>query len=235
MRGDGHLLRDGRELLDLSSNDYLGLAQHPAAGGASANYVRAIRRRLGRISAHYRHQRDSIWRSKRRSLRFKGSEAALIFATGWQANAAAIFRRWPRPRRHGDFRRPPHPQFHPRRPARRIGGCPFLRHNDFDHLARLLAEQGRSARALVVTESVFSMDGDRADLARLNALAPEHDAYSDRRRSPCHRRAGRARGRALGGLSPFRGRRAHRDGHLQQGAGRVRRLCRLPRMWCAIT
>src|SRR3546814_14826018 len=52
-----------------------------------------------------------------------------------------------------------------------------FRHNDLDHLATLLADKGRDAPArLILTESVFSMDGDRADMARLAAIADEYDA-----------------------------------------------------------
>jgi len=53
-----------------------------------------------------------------------------------------------------------------------------FRHNDYDHLEELLEAKGRDADIrLVVTESVFSMDGDRADLERLSAIARKHDAF----------------------------------------------------------
>ena len=53
-----------------------------------------------------------------------------------------------------------------------------FRHNDLAHLAELLAARGSNAPArFIFTESVFSMDGDRADVAALAALAHEHDAF----------------------------------------------------------
>jgi 8-amino-7-oxononanoate synthase len=53
-----------------------------------------------------------------------------------------------------------------------------FRHNALDHLEALLTERaGQPGRRFIVTESVFSMDGDRADVARLAAIAAAHDAF----------------------------------------------------------
>ena len=172
----GRLVRDGRELLDFASNDYLGLALHPLLAERSCHYAREYGAGAGasRLITGTMPQHEAV---EAKVAAFKGSEAALLFASGWQANAALI------------------PALAKAAPATAIfadelvhnsihAGCRaaratthFFRHNDCDHLAQLLAEHGGTADArLIVTESVFSMDGDRADLTRLNALAATHDA-----------------------------------------------------------
>ena len=175
MRGDGRLLRDGRELLDLSSNDYLGLSQHPLLVERSANFVRqygagagASRLITGTSSAHMA--------VERKVAAFKGSEAALLFATGWQANAAAI----PALAKAAKGTviladRLVHNSIHAGLRAA-FAQVHFYDHNDYDHLHALLQEHSDAPARMIITESVFSMDGDRADLARLDALASEHDA-----------------------------------------------------------
>jgi 8-amino-7-oxononanoate synthase len=109
---------------------------------------------------------------------FKGSEAALLFASGWQANSAIL------PAlaslSDGPFElfadRLVHASLHAG--AAQAGARQTrYRHNDLDHLERLLAASSHAGGLrLVLTESVFSMDGDRADLDGLCALALRHDA-----------------------------------------------------------
>ncbi|MGB3796876.1 MAG: 8-amino-7-oxononanoate synthase [Alteraurantiacibacter sp.] len=175
MRGDGRLLRDGREMLDLSSNDYLGLSRHPLLVERSANYVRQYGAGSGasRLITGTSAQHLAV---EHKIAAFKGKEAALIFATGWQANAAAIPALAKAAKGtvifadslvhnsiHAGLRAAP-AQVH------------FYDHNDYGQLACLLAEHRDAPARLVITESVFSMDGDRADLTRLNALASQYDA-----------------------------------------------------------
>ncbi len=176
MRGDGRLERDGRELLDLSSNDYLGLSQHPLLVERSGDYLRrfgagagASRLITGTSAAHLA--------IEEKVAAFKGSEAALLFASGWQANAAMIPALAKAAKGTAIFAdRLVHNSIHAGLRAS-LAEVHFYDHNDCDDLARLLAEHGAKAPArLIITESVFSMDGDRADLAHLNALAAQHDA-----------------------------------------------------------
>ena len=175
MRGEGRLVRDGRELLDLSSNDYLGLARHPLLVERSADYVRqhgagagSSRLITGTSAAHLA--------VEKKIAGFKDTDAALVFATGWQANAAAIPALAKAAKGTAIFAdRLVHNSIHAGLRAA-SGQVHFYDHNDYDHLARLLAEHDNATARLIVTESVFSMDGDRADLARLNQLSADHDA-----------------------------------------------------------
>jgi 8-amino-7-oxononanoate synthase len=172
---DGRVWRDGAVRIDASSNDYLGLAQHPllierAQLWASRDGVGSGASRLvtGTSDAHLA--------LEARIAAFKGCEAALLFPSGWQANAAvlaALLRAAPNTLLFTD--RLVHASLH----AGAAGHRQIrFRHNDFDHLEALLdARRDEAGPRLIVTESVFSMDGDRADLPRLVALAQRHDAF----------------------------------------------------------
>ena len=179
--GSGTVRRDGRTLLNVSGNDYLGLAHHPllakragewaARHGTGAGASRLV---TGTLDLHVA--------VEARLAAFKRTEAALLFASGWQANAAvlpallaAAVADGAAPLVFAD--RLIHASLHHGIAAAGLRQVRF-RHNDLDHLERLLAgHAGRPGRRFVVTESVFSMDGDRADLVRLKSLAAAHDAF----------------------------------------------------------
>ncbi|MCQ8240214.1 aminotransferase class I/II-fold pyridoxal phosphate-dependent enzyme [Rhizosaccharibacter radicis] len=179
----GHVGRDGRTLLNLSGNDYLGLNRHPLLAERAADWGRALgtgagasRLVSGTMAAH-----GAV---EDRVARWKNTEAALLFASGWQLNAAvlpALLRAMTRaaggaaPLLFTD--RLIHASLHQGAAASGVRQHRF-RHNDLAHLSRLLdARAGEPGRRLIVTESVFSMDGDRADLAGLRVLADRHDAF----------------------------------------------------------
>ncbi|MCK9540982.1 MAG: aminotransferase class I/II-fold pyridoxal phosphate-dependent enzyme, partial [Novosphingobium sp.] len=173
----GRMERDGGALSDFSSNDYLGLSLHPELADRSARFARewgagagASRLVTGTSPAHLA--------LERRIARFKGTEAALLFASGWQANAAvlpALLAAAPGACVFTD--RLNHSSLHHGCAAARVREIRF-RHNDLAHLEELLVRHGGQAPArLIVTESVFSMDGDRADVAALSTLARRHDAF----------------------------------------------------------
>lgn len=177
LRPGGKIERYGRQLLDFSSNDYLGLSQHPLLIERAAEWTElygagagASRLVTGTSEAHLA--------VEAKIARFKGTEAALLFASGWQANAAvvpALLAAAPNTAVFTD--RLIHASMH--------AGCAAagarqhrFRHNDLDHLEELLAGKGTEAPArLILTESVFSMDGDVADLPRLAEIARRHDAF----------------------------------------------------------
>jgi 8-amino-7-oxononanoate synthase len=110
---------------------------------------------------------------------FKGTEAALIFATGYQLNSSvlpALFELGSDKKNLLIFSdRLNHASLHAG-----CGGHKQIRfqHNDLTHLDALLTQHAGQSSALrfIVTESVFSMDGDRADVPALAALAEQHGA-----------------------------------------------------------
>ncbi len=174
----GWALRDGRCLLNVSGNDYLGLSRHPALvargnewaarHGTGAGASRLV---TGSFALHRR--------IEQRVAAFKGCEAALLFASGWQANASVL----PALLGAGAGRalvfsdRLNHASLHHGCLAAAVRQLRF-RHNDLDHLEALLAaRESEPGTRFILTESVFSMDGDRADVARLAAIARRHDAF----------------------------------------------------------
>lgn len=172
----GRVLRDGRELIDFSSNDYLGLARHPLLIERAVDWTQAHGTGSG-ASRLVTGTSEAHLALEAKIATFKGTEAALLFASGWQANAAvipALLVAMPGAAVFTD--RLIHASMHA---GLAMAGARQhrFRHNDLDHLETLLAEKGAAAPVrLILTESVFSMDGDRADLARLCDLADAHDA-----------------------------------------------------------
>jgi 8-amino-7-oxononanoate synthase len=167
---------DGRRILLLCSNNYLGLADHPEVVQAAAEATRslgasAVSSRLisGHMGAHAElEERIAAW---------KGTEAALTFSTGYQANTGVI----PTLVGKGDVVVSDELNH-----ASIIDGCRLsrarvavYRHNDVADLRTVLTREAAEARRiLVVTESVFSMDGDLAPLAAIVAAAHEHGAWT---------------------------------------------------------
>jgi 8-amino-7-oxononanoate synthase len=158
---------DGAEVLLLCSNNYLGLADHPrvrrAAAEAAERYgagTGASRLISGNMELH--------GRLEQRLAEFKGSEAALLFGSGFLANTGTIAALADSGRvvfsdelNHASI----------------IDGCRLARaetfvyrHRDLEHLEWGLREAGARA-ALIVTDGVFSMDGDIAPLPELVGLA----------------------------------------------------------------
>lgn len=178
--GPGKVRRDGAALVNLSSNDYLGLSVHPALVARGREWAEALgtgasasRLVCGTLEAHER--------IEAKVAAFKGAEAALIFASGFQANAtvlpALLDRRTvgTEPLVFADALI--HASLH--HGLRAAGIRPlFFRHNELAHLEELLAAKaGEPGPRFIVTESVFSMDGDQADVVALAALADRHGAF----------------------------------------------------------
>ena len=162
---------DGRRLLNLSSNDYLGLASHPAVIEAAAQ---AAKRGAGSTSARLVTGTDATYRQlEARLAEFQGTEAALVFGSGYLANLGTIAALVGR----GDS------VFSDRlNHASIVDGCRLSRatihrygHRDVDELESMLRRAG-SGQKLIVTESVFSMDGDVAPLEEIVELKERYGA-----------------------------------------------------------
>jgi 8-amino-7-oxononanoate synthase len=162
-------------LIDVCSNDYLGLSRHPLLVERATEWTR--RHGAGsRASRLVTGTSQELLDLEARLAAFKGTEAALIFASGFQLNSSvlpALFELGAAGQRPLVFAdRLNHASLH--------AGCKGLRqiryrHNDLAHLEELLNVH-RGELRFIVTESVFSMDGDRADVPALAALAERHGA-----------------------------------------------------------
>ncbi len=166
------VLLDGRPVLLLCSNNYLGLADHPRVREAAAEA--AIRYGAGAgasrlVSGNMRIHR----RLEERLAEFKRSDAALLFGSGYLANLGVI----------QALARSGEVVFSDElNHASIVDGCRLAgaetfvyRHRDVEHLAWGLAEaDGRGS--LIVTDGVFSMDGDVAPLQEIVELARHYDA-----------------------------------------------------------
>ena len=168
---------DGQRLLNLASNDYLGLSNHPrlvAAAAQAANSLwRRVPVRLGLSAARCR----CIPRSKNALQQFKHAEAALLLPTGYMANLAVLSSL----AQAGDLicqDKLNHASLldAAKQSAASVRTYP---HQSLAKLERLLASHARAApghRRFIVTDGIFSMDGDCADLPTLSGLADRYHA-----------------------------------------------------------
>jgi 8-amino-7-oxononanoate synthase len=166
-----HVLLDGKPVLLLCSNNYLGLADHPRVREAAADA--AMRWGVGAGASRLISGTMTIHRRlEERLAEFKGRETALLFGSGYLANTGAI----------AALARPGDVIFSDElNHASIIDGCRLSRaevfvydHADVEHLAWGIGQaEGRGA--LIVTDSVFSMDGDIAPLAEIVELAHRHE------------------------------------------------------------
>jgi 8-amino-7-oxononanoate synthase len=172
--GTGPVVRmAGQEVLLFASNDYLGLARHPdvvrAASQATQTYGAgsgAARLISGTLPPHMEMEQTLA--------RFKGTEAALTFGSGYLANIGAI----PALIDRGGLilaDRLCHASLFD---GCRLSGADLriYRHNDMAHLESLLKKRHSTRRTLIVTDGIFSMDGDLAPLPTLSTLARSYEA-----------------------------------------------------------
>jgi len=164
---------DGKSYLSFCSNDYLGLANHPQLiaalqTGARQHGVGAGASHLvsGHFEAHHQLENELA--------AFVNKPAALLFSAGYLANLGAVQALVGR----GDTVFADKLNHASLNDAMQLSRAEVkrYRHNDMAHLAQAL-EQVNSGRKLIITDAVFSMDGDLALLPELLALCEQHDAW----------------------------------------------------------
>lgn len=165
---------DGRSAICLCANNYLGLANHPALAAATADAhaqegfgAGASRLISGSMGAH--REAESAFAA------FLGKEAAALFSSGYAANVGAVQALVGR----GDILFSDSLNHASLIDGARLSRARIVvyRHADPDDLAaKLRAHRAEGAAALVLTESLFSMDGDIPPLRRIAELAQQHDA-----------------------------------------------------------
>ncbi len=168
-----HIVVDGKTYLSFCSNDYLGLANHPQLiaalqQGAALHGVGAGAAHL--VSGHTRvHHQLEIALAV-----FASKPAALLFSTGYMANLGVVQALVGK----GDTVYADKLNHASLNDAMQLSRAKVqrYRHNDMAQLAQLL-EKTKSGRKLIITDAVFSMDGDLAPLPELLALCEQHDAW----------------------------------------------------------
>jgi 8-amino-7-oxononanoate synthase len=167
--------RDGRRLMSFSCNDYLNLSQHPAIKQAAIAAVEKYGAGSG-ASRLVTGNHPLYAELEARLATIKQTEAAVVFGSGYLANAGII----PVLAGAKDLvlaDELSHACLFAGAQLSR-GKIMMFRHNDLDHLRILMAEhRGFYEHVLIVTDGVFSMDGDLAPLAELNEIANEFDAW----------------------------------------------------------
>lgn len=166
---DAEVTRDGRSLVNFCSNDYLGLTRHPLLRERAAEFMN----RYGSGSGSSRlicGTLPCVETVEEKLARLKGTEAALIFNSGFQANLSLL----PAMADRDSLVLSDRLNHRSIIEGTRLCRCDIaiFDHGDLDHLGFLLEERhGKGySRIFIVTESVFSMDGDRSDLAKLAVM-----------------------------------------------------------------
>ena len=166
---------DGKKLLSFCSNDYLGLANHPDI--KQAFIEAATEFGVGSGAAHLINGHSQLHEAcERRLAEFTGRDRVLLFSTGYMANlavASALLGRndviFQDKLNHASLI-----------DSAKLSDAKLrrYRHADLRHLEVLLSETSRDHRRLVMTDAVFSMDGDCADVDTMSRVAAEHGAWT---------------------------------------------------------
>ena len=169
------VLRNGRRLVSFSCNDYLGLSQHSAVIEAAQQAIAQYGAGAGasRLVTGNHPLYDAL---EAALATYKHTEAACVFGSGYLANIGVI----PAVAGRGDMIIADKLVHACILDGIKLSGAKLLRfaHNDAADCARLLTQHRHQFKhCLVVTETVFSMDGDVAPLAELRRLCDQHDAW----------------------------------------------------------
>jgi 8-amino-7-oxononanoate synthase len=169
----GTILCDGRSLVNFGANDYLGLAADPRLAAAARQAIAEEGWGAGASPLVTGRSRSHALLEERLAA-FEETEAALLFPTGFAANVGVL----------AALAGPEDALFSDaKNHASLIDGCRLsgaqvhiYRHTDADDLRSQLQKQAGARRRFIVTDGLFSMDGDIAPLAEIADLADAYDA-----------------------------------------------------------
>ncbi|MFA5276170.1 MAG: 8-amino-7-oxononanoate synthase, partial [Candidatus Omnitrophota bacterium] len=172
-RKENKIIINNKSYIDFSSNDYLGLSQHPKLIAASraaitefGTSVSASRLLSGDLELFHKLEKEIA--------EFKNKEAALVFNSGYQANTGIISALYGK----ADCIFSDRLNHASLVDGIILSGAKLFRfqHNDVDHLGSLIKKERLNfKKALIITESVFSMDGDKAPLKEIVPLKEKYD------------------------------------------------------------
>ncbi|MFG0247301.1 MAG: 8-amino-7-oxononanoate synthase [Phycisphaeraceae bacterium JB051] len=170
-----YLTRDGKKLLNLAGNDYLALSNHPKLKKAAISAITQHGVGSGASKLVTGHSSE-VQQLESRLATFKHAPAAVIFPTGYMANLGVLTSL----ANQDDVLFIDKLTHASLIDAARFCGATVrvYPHNNTDKLERLLERYADARRRLIVTDSVFSMDGDVADLPALCGLAAKYDAIT---------------------------------------------------------
>jgi len=172
-RNQGLIYIGKEKFMDFSSNDYLGLGAHPKLKAASIEAINkfgsgasASRLLSGSLDIHHQLEEETA--------HFKGKQSALVFNSGYQANVGIISALYKR----GDVIFCDKLSHASIIDGIVLSGAKFFRflHNDFNHLESLLKSQRHKFKnSVIITETIFSMNGDKAPLKEIINLKEKHN------------------------------------------------------------
>ncbi len=165
---------DGRQVINLASNNYLGLANHPRLIEAAIAATRAFGVGSGAVRTIAGTMRIHM-ELEEKVARFKNVEACVVFQSGFAANAGTVSAILGK----DDFILSDELNHASIIDGARLSRAAIkvFRHKDVSHCEELLQELGKNpGRKLVITDGVFSMDGDIGPVDRLAALAEKYGA-----------------------------------------------------------
>lgn len=175
----GRVVMDGKEVVNLASNNYLGLANHPKVRQAALEAIErwgvgagAVRWIGGTMEVH-----DAL---ERRLAEFKHVEAVLVFTSGFTANSGCI----PAVLTDKDVVISDELNHASIIDGVRLSPAAYkksegwvYRHKDMEHLEDILKKAQGFEKRMIITDGVFSMDGDIAPLPDIVELAEQYDAF----------------------------------------------------------
>ncbi len=173
-----HIHCDGRQMLNFSSNDYLGLANHPDVKKAFQQGINTYG--VGSGAAHLVCGHTRVHHELEELLAdYTGRSRALLFSTGYMANLGIVNALVNKNDVIFQDKLNHASMIDAALLASALQQCQLKRypHNDEQRLAQLLAQADKSVRKLVMMDAVYSMDGDCAPVVSMSQLCQQHNAW----------------------------------------------------------